>query len=87
MNNRTQQRFDRSIREAVQTTQAAQAAGKAVAETERLARHQAQARYLLPAIERILRRKSNGGVPLTRDELKELRARRADYRRLLGMAV
>ena len=84
--NRVQQRFDRSIRDAV----AATARSHAQREAARVERRQALAREALPIIETMLKtgRSSVGDRNLlSASDLDELRHRRSDCRSALGLTL
>lgn len=79
-NNRVQQRFDRSIRDAVEETRAAaevRSAGRAAARKEKI-------RAQVPVIERMLERgRTSSGAELAPEQLAELRTMLEQYQRLL----
>lgn len=83
MNNRVQQRFDRSIHEAVEATARAKVERDAAAQVKR----EALARRMLPAIERALRSGLLGGNPFSDDERRELLNWRSRYRNVLGLTL
>lgn len=78
MNNRVQQRFDRSIRQAMEVTANAAAARDA----EHRARREAEARQFLPEVER--RIVAGGNRPEMLAALKDMRA---GFRRVLGLKL
>lgn len=84
MNNRTQQRFDKSIREAVATTEAVKASESAAG----LKRRQAKALREIPRIEKLIADgKTASGAPLSKDDIKELRAMLDHRQKLLSVEV
>lgn len=80
MNNRIQQRFDRSIREAVAET-------KRVQERERQARmqrHIEQAAKMIPAVEKMLATGMARGVALTAEQIATLRDMLKQKKQIVG---
>ena len=83
MNNKTQQRFDKSIREAVMAEDNRR---------ERMSRYAKQsavskAKELLPATERLLMAGCNHDKKLTKEQMDNLQSARSDYRRILGLTM
>ena len=83
MNNRVQQRMDRSISDAV----AAQMVGKAQRSADILRNKKRRARELLPATERLIMAGEIKGRPLDKCEIDSLKSIRCEYRRMLGLNV
>ena len=83
MNNKTQQRFDKSIREAV----VAEDSRREQLSREAKLKAVSKARQLLPATERLLISGYNRGQKLTKEQIDYLRAARSDYRRTLGLTM
>ncbi len=74
MNNRVQQRFDRSIRDAVAATKIAQAYDHSEALAYQWEANRKRAEQLVPGIAAILTTGLLKGAPLSRDDRKELQA-------------
>lgn len=84
MNNRTQQRFDKSIRAAVVKT----GATKAQESAEGLKRRQARARLEIPRIEKLISDgKTKSGAVLSKADIKELRAMLDHRQKLVSVEV
>lgn len=84
MNNRTQQRFDKSIREAIAVTEAAKAAESAAG----LERRKARARLEIPRIEKLIADgKTKSGAALSKADIKELRAMLDHRQKLISVEV
>ena len=84
MNNRTQQRFDKSIREAVTATEVV-AARESVAG---LRKRQVRARLEIPRIEKLIADgKTKSGAALSKADIKELRAMLDHRQKLISVEV
>lgn len=84
MNNRTQQRFDKSIREAVATTQAVKDRESAAGFRKR----QERAQLEIPRIEKLIAEgKTRSGEALSKDDIKELRTMLDHRQKLITVEV
>lgn len=84
MNNRIQQRFDKSIREAVATTEAVKAADSASG----MRRRQERAKREIPRIEKLIAEgKTSSGAVLSKAEVKELKAMLDHRQKLISAEV
>jgi hypothetical protein len=81
VNNRTQQRMDKSIREAV----ASESARRDARTAEIVKKNQVIARERIPVIERLLTRGDHQGDPLTKEQRADLVSHRAELRACLGL--
>ena len=84
MNNRTQQRLDKSIREAVSASDRAQKAESAAG----LKRRQHKARLQIPRIEKLIADgKTSSGAVLSKADIKELKAMLDHRQKLISVEV
>lgn len=83
-NNRVQQRFDKSIRQAVATTASVKAAESAGA----IRKRQDRARREIPHIEKLISEgKTSSGAVLSKADIKELRAMLDHRQKLISVEV